>query len=120
MTRLSISLVLAGLLFACGGSTPPSSTPGGGAGSGGEAPAGDGAAGDGDTPAVETGGGSAGVTSCDDACTAYAACWEEVNGGDFHQGGQCVDACEERSDADRAAWFKCIDDAPECKDAVDC
>ena len=46
--------------------------------------------------------------TCEDACTTYAACWEEENGRDFHGGGECVTACEELDEQARATYFTCV------------
>lgn len=47
-------------------------------------------------------------TSCDDACTMYAVCYEDVYGGDFKGGGECVSSCEEKDEAAKKEYFKFI------------
>lgn len=54
------------------------------------------------------------VTPCEDACTKYAVCFERMNAGEtFRDGGACVETCEEKAPADRAAWAKQVSGA-EC------
>jgi hypothetical protein len=92
-------LLLATFLAACGGSsasTPPPAKP--------------------DPVKPE----AAAVTTCDDACTQIATCWEEVNGGDYSGGGECTSDCEGKSDAERQTYFTCIGAHAECKDMLDC
>jgi hypothetical protein len=56
------------------------------------------------------------VTTCEDACTEWAVCWETLYGGDFRGGGNCVSACDELADADRGAHFVCVAGATDdCK-----
>lgn len=59
------------------------------------------------------------ITACDDACTSWAVCWEELYGGDYRQGGSCVASCEELDDEARAAYFRCVS-ASDCKAMADC
>src|SRR5690242_9536052 len=42
--------------------------------------------------------------TCEDLCTSYAICYEEVYGGDYRGGGECVADCESKAPADRDAW----------------
>jgi hypothetical protein len=60
------------------------------------------------------------ITNCEDACTEYAMCAEEVYGEEFTHGGACVSACEERAPEEQVAYFTCLGDAETCTAMVDC
>ena len=99
-------LLLTCLLAACGGASKSAPAPGTDTqpAAGHETPPPE-AATDGDTP-----------TSCDDACTLYAVCHEEVYGGDFKYGGECVSNCEEKDQAGQTEYFEFIGaNAGDCK-----
>jgi hypothetical protein len=57
--------------------------------------------------------------SCDDACTTYAMCYEEVHGEDFRGGGDCVSTCEERTAEEKEAYFDCVS-GDDCGTVVKC
>jgi hypothetical protein len=89
MNRLaSLALVV---LVACGSSPPPKRPD--------PRPAGPGSA---STPTAAE---PAAPATCDDACTAYAGCYEDVYKKDFERGGECVSSCEEMAEADRAKYI---------------
>jgi len=100
MIRRLLALAFLVGLVACGGASKP-------APAAAEPPLGNDAA-----SAPET-------TTCEDACTSYAACYEEVNGADFHGGGECVSACEELADDARASYFTCVDSS-DCAKVAAC
>lgn len=90
------------MLAACASKSPPPATPAPAAPAPAPAPA---------APAAP-----AAAVDCDDVCTTFAVCWEEVNGGDFRGGGACVSNCEEMPEADRTAWAKNVEDASAAND----
>jgi hypothetical protein len=60
--------------------------------------------------------GDAPPASCDEACTEYAICYEEVYGGEYTGGSACVEECEQ----DEQAYFTCIANAADCQATVAC
>jgi hypothetical protein len=53
-------------------------------------------------------------------CTEIAVCHEEVYGGDYRYGSQCVSSCESRPAAERAKWARCVKKTANCKKMLDC
>jgi hypothetical protein len=47
----------------------------------------------------------ASAATCDDACTQYAVCYEQVYSKDYSGGGECVTSCEEMAEADRSQYI---------------
>ena len=76
MTHLARAPALLLILAACGGGSKSAPAP---------APA----------PAPAAVPAAPSEATCDDACTDFAMCHEEVYGGDFWGGGECIDRCEE-------------------------
>lgn len=106
---VSVLVLAPPLLPACGSSSPALSTP---AAASEPAPAA--------PPADDPASASPGVATCEDACTEYAVCSEEIHGGEFHGGGACVSDCEERSPEEQAAYFACISAADGCTATLGC
>jgi hypothetical protein len=60
------------------------------------------------------------ATTCEDACTDFGFCFQEVHDGEegeFDSG--CMDDCENADDQDRLDFFDCIADKP-CEAMMDC
>jgi hypothetical protein len=45
------------------------------------------------------------AATCDDACTQYAVCYEQVYSKDYSGGGECVTSCEEMAEADKSQYI---------------
>jgi len=47
----------------------------------------------------------AAAATCDDACTQYAVCYEQVYSKDYSGGGECVTSCEEMAEPDKSQYI---------------
>jgi hypothetical protein len=56
---------------------------------------------------------------CDEACTTYGMCWEDVNGGEFSGGGECTSSCNELDEAGKQKYFQCIGQS-DCDSVAKC
>lgn len=104
---LGLTLVL---FAACGGGHPDRST----------VPAAPAPVAGAPAPATPAPAEAAPALTCEDACTEIGSCYEEVNGGEYTEGGQCVSSCDDKSEAERAAYFACLRAAADCTGTLAC
>ena len=82
-----MKLVLVAMVVAACGSSPPPKRP------------------DPRPPGPGSGATPTAAATCDDACTQYAVCYEQVYAKDYSGGGECVTSCDEMAEPDKTQYI---------------